>query len=60
VPLWLSFPLVGALWLSSWISLLDSTGNRDEAWLVWSATIVASALLAARLRRSLAARLRRS
>jgi hypothetical protein len=50
VPLWLSIPVVAALWLSSWISSLDLiSGNRGETYAIWTVTAVASALLAWRL-----------
>jgi hypothetical protein len=52
MPLWLSIPVVAALWLSSWISALDVTGSQGDAYLVWSATAVATVLLGVRLARS--------
>jgi len=52
VPLWFLIPLVGGLWLSSWISLLDTTGNAGDMWLLWGATLIASVLLAMRLMRA--------
>lgn len=46
MPLWLSVPIVLALWLSSWISGLDfATGDRTEAYVIWMVTAVASVLL---------------
>lgn len=52
MPLWLSIPVVFALWLSSWISTLDPTGSFADNYIVWSVTAVATALLAMRLMRS--------
>jgi hypothetical protein len=52
MPLWISIPVVAALWLSSWISGLDVTGNRGEVYLIWGVTAVASVLLAVRLLRA--------
>jgi hypothetical protein len=49
MPLWVSIPLVVALWFSSWISGLDTTGDRAEAYLIWIVTAVASLLLVLRL-----------
>jgi hypothetical protein len=51
MPLWLSIPIVAALWFSSWISGLDATGDRAEAYVIWIATAIASALLLLRLAR---------
>ena len=52
MPLWLSIPVVAALWVSSWISGLDlDTGDRSETYLIWGVTAVASALLVMRLAR---------
>ena len=46
MPLWLSVPIVAALWLSSWISGLDLTsGNRTETYVIWLVTAVASVSL---------------
>jgi hypothetical protein len=52
MPLWVSIPLVVALWFSSWISGLDTTGDRAEAYVIWIVTAVASALLVVRLVRA--------
>jgi hypothetical protein len=52
MPLWVSIPVVVALWFSSWISGLDTTGDRAEAYVIWIVTAVASALLVARLVRA--------
>jgi hypothetical protein len=52
MPLWISIPLVAGLWLSSWISGLDATGDRAELYVIWSVTAVASALLLLRLTRA--------
>lgn len=53
MPLWLSIPVVAALWLSSWISGLDfATGDRTQAYVTWGVTAVASVLLALRLARA--------
>jgi hypothetical protein len=52
MPLWVSIPVVVALWFSSWISGLDTTGDRAEAYVIWIVTAVASALLVVRLVRA--------
>jgi hypothetical protein len=52
MPLWVSIPVVVALWFSSWISGLDTTGDRAEAYVMWIVTAVASALLVVRLVRA--------
>lgn len=53
MPLWLSIPIVAALWVSSWISGLDlATGNRAETYVMWIVTAIASALLLRRLVRA--------
>jgi hypothetical protein len=53
MPLWLSIPVVAALWVSSWISGLDfATGDRTQAYIMWGVTAVASALLLRRLVRA--------
>ena len=52
MPLWVSIPVVVALWFSSWISGLDTTGDRAEAYVIWIVTAVASALLVLRLVRA--------
>jgi hypothetical protein len=53
MPLWLSIPIVAALWVSSWISGLDlATGDRAETYVMWSVTAIASALLLRRLVRA--------
>ena len=52
MPLWISIPVVAALWLSSWISGMDVTGNRGEAYAIWGVTAIASALLMLRLVRA--------
>lgn len=52
MPLWVSIPVVAALWLSSWISGLDSTGDRAGAYVIWSVTAIATALLVARVMRA--------
>ena len=52
MPLWLSIPVVAALWVSSWISGLDVTGSRSEVYIIWSVTAVASVLLLLRLVRA--------
>jgi hypothetical protein len=52
MPLWLSIPVVAALWLASWISGLGFTsGNPTETYVIWGVTAVASALLLMRLTR---------
>lgn len=56
IPLWLCIPAVLGLWLSSWISLLDTTGSLQNNYIVWSATAIATVLLALRLARSPKAR----
>jgi hypothetical protein len=60
MPLWLSIPVVALLWLSSWISGLDSaTGDRTQAYLTWAVTAIASVfLLISLLRRAGVAKLR--
>jgi len=46
MPLWLSIPIVAALWLSSWITGLDfASGDRMQAYLTWGVTVLASVLL---------------
>lgn len=53
MPLWLSIPIVAALWVSSWISGLDlATGDRLETYVMWGVTAIASALLLRRLVRA--------
>jgi len=53
MPLWLSIPIVAALWVSSWISGLDlTTGDRAETYIMWGVTAIASALLLRRLVRA--------
>jgi hypothetical protein len=53
MPLWLSIPVVAALWVSSWISGLDhTTGDRAETYIMWGVTAIASALLLRRLVRA--------
>jgi hypothetical protein len=52
MPLWVSIPVVAALWLSSWISGLDTTGDRAEVYVIWSVTAIASVLLLLRLVRA--------
>ena len=52
MPLWISIPVVVALWLSSWISGLDTTGGGSEAYVIWSVTAIASVLLLLRLARA--------
>jgi hypothetical protein len=53
MPLWLSIPVVAALWVSSWISGLDfATGDRAQTYIMWGVTAVASALLLRRLVRA--------
>lgn len=53
MPLWLSIPVVAALWLSSWISGLDlATGDRTETYVIWGVTAIASVLLGLRLMRA--------
>jgi hypothetical protein len=50
MPLWLSIPVVAALWVSSWISGLDLvSGDRTETYVIWVVTAIASALLLRRL-----------
>ena len=52
MPLWLSIPVVAALWISSWISGLDLvSGDRTETYVIWGVTAVASALLGLSLAR---------
>ena len=45
MPLWLSIPVVFALWVSCWISSMDPTGSRADNTLLWIATAVGTALL---------------
>jgi hypothetical protein len=53
MPLWLSIPVVAALWVSSWISGLDLvSGDRTETYVIWGVTAMASALLLRRLVRT--------
>jgi hypothetical protein len=52
MPLWISIPVVAVLWFSSWISGLDVTGDRAEAYVIWIVTVIASALLVLRLART--------
>ena len=53
MPLWLSSPVVAALWVSSWISGLDLvSGDRTETYVIWVVTAIASALLLRRLVRT--------
>ena len=52
MPLWIWVPVVAALWFSSWISGLDTTGDRAETYVIWMVTAVASALLVRRLVRA--------
>jgi hypothetical protein len=52
MPLWVSIPVVAALWFSSWISGLDTTGDRAEAYVIWIVTAIASVLLVLRLART--------
>ena len=53
MPLWLSIPVVAALWVSSWISGLDLvSGDRSQTYVMWVVTAIASALLLPRLVRS--------
>ena len=53
MPLWLSIPVVAALWVSSWISGLDLvSGDRTETYVTWGVTAIATALLARRLIRT--------
>jgi hypothetical protein len=52
MPLWVFIPVVAALWFSSWISGLDTTGNPLEAYLIWIVTAIASVLLVLRLVRA--------
>jgi hypothetical protein len=52
MPLWISIPVVAALWLWSWISGLDVTGDRGQVYLIWGVTAVASVLLTLRLVRA--------
>lgn len=52
MPLWVSIPVVAALWLASWIYGLGfASGDSTEAYVVWSVTAIASALLLMRLTR---------
>jgi hypothetical protein len=50
--LWVSIPIVAALWISSWISGLDVTGDRAEAYVIWIVTAIASVALVLRLART--------
>jgi hypothetical protein len=52
MPLWVSIPVVAALWFSSWISGLDVTGDRADAYIIWIVTAIASVLLGLRLART--------
>jgi hypothetical protein len=52
MPLWVCIPVVAALWFSSWISGLDVTGDRAEAYIIWIVTAIASVLLLLRLART--------
>ena len=52
MPLWVAIPVVVALWFSSWISGLDTTGDRAEAYVIWVVTAIASVLLVLRLART--------
>jgi len=52
MPLWIAVPVVAVLWVSSWISGLDVTGNRAEVYVIWSVTAAASVLLLVRLMRA--------
>jgi hypothetical protein len=45
MPLWLSIPAVFALWVSCWISSMDTTGSSAENTLLWVATVGGTALL---------------
>jgi hypothetical protein len=51
MPLWVAIPVVVLLWVSSWISGLDTTGDRAEAYVTWAVTALASVLLVWRLTR---------
>jgi hypothetical protein len=53
MPLWVAIPIVVALWVSSWISGLDTTGDRAEAYVTWAVTALASVLLVWRLMREI-------
>jgi hypothetical protein len=52
MPIWLAIPLIGVLWLLSWISTLDPTGSFEGAYVLGSATAVATSWLALRLLRN--------
>jgi hypothetical protein len=52
MPLWVSIPIVAALWFSSWIAGLDTTGDRAETYVIWIVTAIASVLLLLRLVRA--------
>lgn len=52
MPLWVSMPIVAALWFSSWIAGLDTTGDRAETYVIWIVTVIASVLLVLRLVRA--------
>lgn len=52
MPLWLLIPVVIALWLSSWIFGLDSTGDPGNAYVIWSVTAIATVMLVFRLFRA--------
>jgi|GraSoiStandDraft_11_1057310.scaffolds.fasta_scaffold112152_3 hypothetical protein len=45
IPLWLSVPVLLALWLSSWITGMDPTGSHQESTLLWAITAIATALV---------------
>jgi hypothetical protein len=45
MPLWLSIPVVFALWVSCWISSMDPTGNSRDNTLLWIAAFAFTALL---------------
>lgn len=47
--LWLHISLLVALALGAWIVQLDATGDPDQAVVLWGATALLTAWLAARL-----------
>ena len=52
MPLWIAIPVVAVLWLWSWISGMDITADRGEAYVIWGVTAIASTLLMLRLVRA--------